>query len=122
MYSFDQSGKSLVEISAEVEKAPGLTESGRGFAGELIVTVVTNLKQIDEMIKECSINWELSRILPTDMNIMRIAVGELINRTPPGVAINEAIEISKRFGTANSGHFVNGILDCVRKKLQSQDG
>ncbi len=83
---------------------------------------VKNISRIDGLIQECSVNWNISRILPTDRNIMRVAVGELITGTaPPAVIINEAIEISKKFGTSSSGNFVNGILDCVRKKLGSID-
>ena len=122
LYSREQSGKSFAEVSEEIADVPGLEENGRKFAGELLALTVGNIEQIDRLIQECSLNWNISRILPTDRNIMRIAVNELINRTaPPAVVINEAIEISKKFGTSASGNFVNGILDCVRKKLQTSD-
>ncbi len=122
LYSHQQSEKSLSELISGIEDVKGLSEEGRRFAGELITLTVSNLSGIDELIQSCSINWDVSRILPIDMGIMRIAVNELINKTaPPAVVINEAIEISKRFGTENSGNFINGILDCVRKKIESSD-
>ncbi len=122
LYSHQQSEKSLSELVSEIENVKGLSEEGRRFAGELITLTISNLSKIDEMIQSCSINWDVARILPIDMGIMRVAVNELIHKTaPPAVVINEAIEISKRFGTENSGNFINGILDCVRKKIESAD-
>ncbi len=122
LYSHEQSGKSLSELSEEITDVPGLEENGRIFAGELLALTLKNVEKIDGLIQECSLNWNISRILPTDRNIMRIAVNELITETAPAaVIINEAIEISKKFGTSGSGNFVNGILDCVRKKLRTSD-
>ncbi len=122
LFSHEQSGKSLSELSEEITDAPGLDENGRIFAGKLLALTLKNVEKIDGLIQECSLNWNISRLLSTDRNIMRIAVNELITETAPAaVIINEAIEISKKFGTSGSGNFVNGILDCVRKKLQTSD-
>jgi transcription antitermination protein NusB len=122
MYSHEQSGKSFHEISSGVKASPCLDENNRKFAAELLRHTLENLDRIDKLIEGCSLNWKIGRILPTDRNIMRVAVNEFIAETaPPAVIINEAIEISKKFGTSGSGTFVNGILDCIRKKLQAED-
>ena len=64
-------------------------------------------------------NWELDRIAAVDRNVLRLAIYEMMFRddVPPVVSINEAIEIAKKFSTKESGKFVNGILDRIRKEL-----
>lgn len=122
LYAYDHNRKDRGEISEEISSAPGLNENARAFAGELVNIALRELSRIDALISECSLNWKIERILPTDRNIIRIAVGELLSAgAPPAVVINEAIEISKKFGTASSGNFVNGILDCARKKMEEHN-
>jgi N utilization substance protein B len=83
------------------------------FAASLIRGVVQHKEQIDRTI------WDIQRIIPVDRNMLRLAVYELAFRPdiPHVVTINEAVDIAKKFGTAESGKFVNGILDNVRAKL-----
>jgi transcription antitermination protein NusB len=80
-------------------------------------------QNIEALIEESSDNWKLSRISGVDRNILRIAIFEMINceDVPPKVAINEAIELGKRFGTDDSGAFINGVLDKIRKKLEKSN-
>jgi transcription antitermination factor NusB len=87
------------------------------FARSLILGVVDHQKSIDETIEKSAQNWELSRIATVDRNIMRQAIFELLFREdiPPKVSINEAIELGKKFSTANSGGFINGILDRIKR-------
>ena len=75
--------------------------------------------EIDALITIAAENWELSRLAAVDRNILRLAVHELSSRPdiPAKVSINEAIELGKRFSTAQSGAFINGILDRVRRDL-----
>ena len=89
------------------------------FAASLIRGVVQHKEQIDRTISEHALNWGIKRIMPVDRNVMRLAVYELAFRPdiPHVVTINEAVDIAKKFGTAESGKFVNGILDNVRAKL-----
>lgn len=91
----------------------------RAFGQNLIDGVLAQQEQIDERIKGCVDNYELNRIAAVDRNILRVAIYEMLfcNETPPVVAINEAIEIAKRFGSEESSRFVNGILDRVRHQL-----
>jgi N utilization substance protein B len=78
---------------------------------------------IDSLIERFSENWKLSRMSRVDRNVMRIAVYELLHcdDIPPKVSINEAIDIGKRFGTEDSGAFINGILDGVRISLEKEN-
>lgn len=89
------------------------------FAASLIRGVVQHREEIDRTISEHALNWDIERIVPVDRNILRLAVYELAFRPdiPPVVTINEAVDIAKKYGTAESGKFVNGILDNVRAKL-----
>jgi len=89
------------------------------FAASLIRGVVQHKEQIDRTISEHALNWDIKRIISVDRNVMRLAVYELAFRPdiPHVVTINEAVDIAKKFGTAESGKFVNGILDNVRAKL-----
>jgi N utilization substance protein B len=78
---------------------------------------------IDSLIERFSENWKLSRMSRVDRNVMRIAVYELLHcdDIPPKVSINEAIDIGKRFGTEDSGAFINGILDGIRISLEKEN-
>jgi N utilization substance protein B len=93
--------------------------SVREFAQPLIEGMVEHLPEIDERICRYCENYEFRRIAPVDRNVLRLAIYEMLYREdiPPVVSINEAIELAKTFGGPDSGRFVNGILDRVRKDL-----
>ncbi len=78
-----------------------------------------NLAKCDELIVAATIKWELSRLSMVDKSILRLAVYQLkfCDDIPPRVAINEAIELAKKFGSHKSPSFVNGVLDAVLKKI-----
>lgn len=92
----------------------------RIYANEVVNGVMENIKEIDDTISEHSTNWKISRMAAVDKNILRISTFELKNRmdVPIKVVLNEAVEIAKRFGTTESGAFVNGILDNMARKLR----
>ena len=109
-------------LTAALEEFWTLRESSartRIFASELIQGVLANHDAIDERIKKVTANYELHRIAPVDRNILRVAIYEMLYTTevPPVVCINEAIEIAKRFGSEESGRFVNGILDRLKEEV-----
>jgi len=82
------------------------------FARLLIRGVRQNREQIDQSIEQAAENWSLDRMATTDRNVLRLGTFELLHcDTPDRVAVNEAVELAKRFGTAQSAQFVNGILD-----------
>ena len=90
----------------------------RHFATALIQGVLEHQEAIDERIRKVADHYELHRIATVDRNILRVAIYEMIysNEVPPVVCINEAIEIAKRFGSEDSGRFVNGILDRLKEE------
>ena len=82
------------------------------FAAELVAGVRRHRDELDRTIAQTAINWSLDRMSPTDRNVLRLGAYEILHcDTPDRVAIDEAIELAKRFGTAQSAAFVNGILD-----------
>jgi N utilization substance protein B len=91
----------------------------REFAQPLIEGMVAHLDEVDDRIRRYSENYEFNRISPVDRNILRLAIFEMLFRDdiPPVVSIDEAIELAKTFGGADSGRFVNGILDRVKGDL-----
>ncbi len=92
----------------------------RPYALDLLGTVFENSEKIDNLIKQCAKNWRLERISVADRNLLRIGVCEmsLVDDVPAQVAINEAVEIAKRYGGDDSPSFVNGILDAVRLLIE----
>ena len=89
------------------------------FAQPLIEGILAHLSEIDERIRHYCENYEVRRISAVDRNVLRLGIYELLYRDdiPPVVSINEAIELAKEFGGADSGRFVNGILDRVKDDL-----
>lgn len=124
LYQFDVAGGSASNV---MESYWGANESDvevREFAEELFRGVVSKAGDIDERISSNSTNWKISRMAAVDKNILRMAVYELLHRDdiPIKVTINEAVEIAKKFGTEESGAFVNGILDNIAKTVVKQEG
>jgi len=99
-------------------------ETLTGDQAELVVDTGALLDarggEVDEQLQLAARNWTLDRLSATDRSVLRAAVSELMARpgTPARVVLDEAIEIAKRFGTAESGRFVNGVLDKVARTLR----
>ncbi len=93
------------------------------FARDRIEGVINHLEEIDSEISKLAKNWRLDRMASVDRNILRLGTYELMYcpDVPPQVAINEAIELAKRFGTEDSASFVNGILDALMKRLNKKE-
>ncbi len=88
------------------------------FAESLFRGVTTDVEAIDERITKHAEHWKLPRMPAVDRNILRLAVYEMLRtETPPAVAIDEALELARRFSGEESVHFVNGVLDAIRKSL-----
>ena len=96
-----------------VELEPGDLRSARGYAESIVAGVVVSREEIDELIRSQATNWRLERMPVVDRTVLRIAVYELLKETdvPQVVIVNEAIELAKRYGSEQSGSFVNGVLD-----------
>ena len=89
------------------------------FIKRLVQGVLEHCPELDRLIEEYSEHWRLDRIDMIDRNILRMALFELLycEEIPPKVTINEAIDLGKRFGSEDSGSFINGILDRVQNEV-----
>lgn len=86
----------------------------------VVWTVTFEMKKIDEVIEKALVNWKLDRISKVNLTILRLAVGEMmfIDDVPGRVAINEAVELTKKYSDDKSCSFVNGVLDKVLKEVE----
>jgi N utilization substance protein B len=93
---------------------PGDAE-GRPYADETVRGVVRDLEPVDDRIRSASKNWKLKRMTRVDRNVLRVGAWELMSRSdvPRAVILDEAVELAKRYGTEESGAFVNGVLDRI---------
>jgi N utilization substance protein B len=96
--------------------------SVRAFAEELIAGVRSHLETLDTLIAPALDNFDIERVSAVERNILRIALFEMthLQEIPAAVTINEAIEIAKRFGGNESGRFVNGVLDRIRRDREAR--
>ena len=98
-----------------------LDDTAREFATRLAAQTLSNLELLDERIRSRAEHWRISRMAVVDRNILRLAVYEfLYEPTPRTVAINEALEIARRFSTYEATQFINGILDAIKRDLDEQ--
>lgn len=98
-----------------------LEEPARDFATRLAAGTLAQLEALDERIRSRAEHWRIARMAVVDRNILRLAVYEfLYEPTPRTVAINEALEIARRFSTYEATQFINGILDAIKRDLDEQ--
>lgn len=97
-------------------------EEVRAFANELVEGTIEHLAQIDDRIRVRTEHWRIPRMAVVDRNLLRMAVFEFLYQpsTPRTVAINEALEIARRFSTSEATQFVNGILDAIKRDLDAE--
>lgn len=126
MFLWDFNGKPKDQIVPIVKGvfgnfAPHFND--QGFVDSLIEGVMKNLETIDIYITKYATEWPLEQITIVDRNILRIGVYELVfnDEIPAKVAINEAIEIAKAFGSESSGKFVNGVLGAIYKDILEEE-
>ena len=99
-------------------KRPELLEFSRG----LVAGVRRNRGELDQEIEKTAAHWSLHRMAATDRNVLRLGAYEILYSDTPGrVAVNEAVELAKRYGTAHSAQFVNGILDRLMHEQGARD-
>lgn len=98
-------------------------KNSRDFAGTLVNGVIDNLEIVDKEVISFAKNWQMHRMAVIDRNVLRLATFELlfIKDIPRKVSINEAIELAKKYGDKDSGKFVNGILDKIKKPSRSNN-
>ncbi len=118
LYQVDLRGPSTAAERDTFLRAEEKDKEARNFAQARIEGVLETRPELDRAIQDVAQNWDISRMAVIDRNVLRIATFELLHckDIPPKVAINEAIEIGKRFSTSNSGAFINGILDKIKSR------
>lgn len=123
LYMFDVGKAALDEIKKFDWLDNPMEDEARDFTFTLIDGTVANIEKIDEIIKEYSRNWTPERLTVIDRSILRLAIFEMlfIKDIPAVVTIDESIELGKTFGGENSGQFINGILDSVKKFKLRED-
>lgn len=98
-----------------------MDETAREFATRLATGALARIPELDERIKSRAEHWRISRMAIVDRNVLRLAVYEFIYEpTPRTVAINEALEIARRFSTYEATQFINGILDAIKRDLDQE--
>ena len=112
-------GREMRGTLGEAEKAPADVEDLVPFARSLIDQAGTRLAEIDGLLSGALQNWDLKRLGAVDRAVLRTAVAEMLSHPdiPAAVTINEAIEIARSLGSAESARFANGVLDRVRKEI-----
>jgi transcription antitermination protein NusB len=117
MYRAEVVGDSLETVTGELAADPKLPEEIRDYASQLMALVSGHREEIDRVLSAALDRWELKRLAVLDRCMLRISTAELIYEPelPTEIILSEAIEIAKRFGTNESGRFVNGVLDRVAR-------
>ncbi|MCH8273826.1 MAG: transcription antitermination factor NusB [Armatimonadetes bacterium] len=118
LYQIEIGCDSQEDASRDVLEGAGLTEENRRFAHDLICGVSGKLEEIDAHIAALAKGYSLERLAAVDRAILRLSVYEILYEpdVPPAVAVNEAVEMAKKYSTEESGAFVNGILGALIKR------
>jgi len=115
LYELDSAGHTVEDVVNNFLGKKGLSEENNAFACGLINGVLQNKEEIDSNIQRFAPAWPIQQIPVVDRNILRLAIFEILldNEVPVKVAINEAVELAKTFGSDNSPKFVNGVLGSI---------
>jgi N utilization substance protein B len=107
----------LSEIDPELDAND--CAKARSYARQLLKGVAANHEEIDALIRAAALNWSLERMSVVDRAILRLSAYEIsrVSKVTPATAINEAVELAKRFGQAESPRFINGVLDNIRRAI-----
>jgi N utilization substance protein B len=115
LYEIDSAGHDVEAVVTRFLAEGGLSEENDAFVRELVSKVIQNKEKIDHNIQKFATAWPIEQIPVVDRNILRLAIFEILfdNKVSVKVAINEAVELAKKFGSDNSPKFVNGVLGSV---------
>jgi N utilization substance protein B len=122
-YQADLMGESYAATWQAQRDGSGLGDEELQMVDDVVAALDQRGTEVDEALRAAAEHWEVERLAATDRSVLRAAVGELIGRpgTPVRVVLNEAIELAKRFGSDESGRFVNGVLDRVVRSLRPEE-
>jgi len=117
LYQREFTGMDLADFISETETDPG---DQLGYIQSSFQHILERQPELDQMLGERTVGWRFERLALIDRNILRIGLYELLHNedVPPEVAMDEAVELAKRFGTDRAREFVNGILDRIWKDVQ----
>jgi N utilization substance protein B len=115
LYEIDSAGHDVEAVVTRFLAEGGLSEENDAFVRELVSKVIQNKEKIDHNIQKFATAWPIEQIPVVNRNILRLAIFEILfdNKVSVKVAINEAVELAKKFGSDNSPKFVNGVLGSV---------
>lgn len=120
LYEYDLSGHNIADIlTYRFEAVEIPNDDEKKFVIDLVTGVINHKTEIDEMIKKYAVDWPIEQVPTIDVNIIRIAAYEfaISKETPDRVAINESVELAKRFGSDTAPKFVNGVLGSIADNL-----
>lgn len=121
LYQWESTGAPIDRVLERFWRTQEEPEEIRRFAERLVRGTVGIAEALDPVIAEQAANWRLDRMGMVDRNILRLGAYELLREadTPPAVAIDEAIELAKRFSGDEAGQFINGVLDGIRQRIDA---
>jgi N utilization substance protein B len=121
LYQWEVSDTPMEGVVESFWRVRRSTPATRAMADRLATGAAARIGELDAAIGEAASNWRLDRIAPVDRTILRLGAFELLGEpgTPAAVVLDEAVEMAKRFGEADSPAFVNGVLDAIRKEFRS---
>jgi transcription antitermination protein NusB len=119
-YQADLLGERYSNVWRTVQAEERLSDDQRQLIDDVVGFLETRAAEVDDVLARSAERWELDRLAATDRSVLRTAIAELWSRpgTPARVVLDEAIEIAKRFGSEESGRFVNGVLDRAARELR----
>jgi N utilization substance protein B len=119
LYEIDSTDHGIERVLGHLLADEKLPDESAAFVHELVNRAIQNEKEIDQRIIEFAPAWPIEQLPMVDRNILRLAICEILlnNKIPVKVAINEAVELAKTFGGANSARFVNGVLGSVSARV-----
>jgi transcription antitermination protein NusB len=121
LYELEVGGDGDVDAAAIAfwQRQPAVPDEVRAFADTVVRGTKAHQEKIDELIGRFAERWDLERMAVVDRNVLRAGVFELLwlPEVPPKVAINEALDIARKFSTEESTRFINGVLDRIRREL-----
>ena len=115
LYEIDSGRHQASNVIDHLIASANLSEDNNAFVRRQVNGVIQHKQQLDDNIRRFAPAWPIHQLSTTDRNILRLAIFELLidNKVPISIAINEAVELAKKFGSDNSARFINGVLSSV---------
>ncbi len=121
LFQWDMTRQDPKRLEKTFWKSARAEDRTRTFANQLFEGAVAQASEIDSLVSKLSENWQLDRLATVDRGILRLAISELrLGTAPPKVVIDEALELAKKFSSAESPAFLNGVLDAAYKTLEGK--